>query len=128
MRCIASVLVVAMLISAVPAYAQQGPIAAAASAALAQNNGQSSSGKVGMFWAGIALMGAGATLSILANTALRKEECFFSATFFICEESTPKGIWATGVAMGAAGAILTTIGASRSVVIGPNRIGYRWAF
>lgn len=127
MRLIALALVVTLAAPTV-SFAQEGPIAKAARAALVQGNSQSSSAKVGMFWAGIALMGAGATLSILANTALRKEECYFSALLFVCEEYTPKGIWATGVAMAAAGGILTTIGASRSVVVGPNKIAYRWRF
>lgn len=127
MRLTAFALVITLAVPTA-SLAQGGPIANAATAAITQNNGQSSSGKVGMFWAGIALMGAGATLSILANTALRKEDCFFSSTFFVCEEYTPKGIWAAGVGMAAAGGILTTIGASRSVVVGPNRIAYRWRF
>src|SRR3990167_201574 len=126
-RLVVLMLVFALSIQAVAVQAQ-GPIAQSARAALAQSTGQSSSGKVGMFWAGIALMGTGATLSILANTALRKEECIFSANFFVCEESTPKGIWATGIAMAAAGGILTTIGASKSIVVSPTRVTYRLRF
>ena len=127
MRLIALALVITLVVPTV-SFAQEGPIAQAASAALTQGSGQSSSGRVGMFWAGIALMGAGATLSILANTALRKEECVIAAGFFYCEEYTPKGVWAAGVAMAAAGGILTTIGASKAVQIGPTRIAYRWRF
>jgi len=125
---IALSLILVLSIPAVSLRAQDGPIAKSARAALVQGSGQASSGKAGMFWAGIALMGAGATMSILANTALRKEECFFSLTFFFCEESPNKAMWATGAAIGATGGILTAIGASRSIVIGPNRVGYRLSF
>lgn len=86
---------------------------------------QSSTSGAGMFWGGIALMGAGSTMSILANTALRKEECFVSGAFFFCEESSNKAMWATGSAIAAAGGILTYIGASKSLVFGPGRVGWR---
>lgn len=128
-RLTASALLVALCASTVTLCADGGPIETAATKLLlAQQPSTNQSGKDGMFWAGIALMGSGATMSILANTALRREECFFSTTLFLCVEESNKAVWATGVAIAAAGGILTTIGARKSITIQPGRITYKVRF
>lgn len=128
-RFVTVVLVCAFLVPAIPARADDGPLMTSAVAAArtmqATGGNGGSGGREGLFWAGIALMGAGATMSILANTALRDTNCLVTTFAFTCIEESNKGVWAAGVAIAAAGGIMTTIGARHSVVAGPGRIGYR---
>jgi hypothetical protein len=76
----------------------------------------------GMVWGGLALAGAGATLAILAGTAMKSEGDAYDVCMFlfgdsdICADTkeTNKGLLWTGIGMAGAGATLATIGATRS--------------
>ena len=81
MNTVTTSLLLACLLFSTPVFAA-GPIASSVER-LARANGQQRdirpepSGE-GMFWAGLAMVGAGATLEILLYTALRHEECLIA--------------------------------------------------
>lgn len=89
-------------------------------------------GNKGMMWGGVAMIGAGGALAILGATALKNESCgvveFGFSVIGGCVEETNKALLWTGVGIAAGGATLLAFGASRNVVVGPNRVAYRIRF
>jgi hypothetical protein len=86
----------------------------------------------GMIWSGVALMAAGTTLAILANTTLKNEAaaCVIGVYAEACaaETSTNKPVLITGVALSAVGGVIFDLGlnrhqrASANITFGPKRL------
>lgn len=85
-----------------------------------------------MMWAGLGMAAGGGTLAALAGSVLKTETCGVVGVGFTyvagCTEETNKGLLWTGIGLAAGGATLMTIGASKSVQVGPGTISYRRSF
>lgn len=107
-------------------------VAQAAAAATQQPPRAPRGGRQGMTWAGVAMMGGGATLAVLGATALKNETCGVVEIGFSviagCAEETNKALLWTGVGLAGGGATLLAFGASRKVEVGPGRLAYRVRF
>lgn len=92
------------------------PIADAASRQAAARAGGASAMKRrsrGLMYTGVAIWGGGLTMEILANTALKKEECLVTRSFFVCESGTNKPLLYGGLGVAGAGIVMWLVGAQK---------------
>ena len=123
----AAVVILALIVAAAPTYAQ-GPVEQLGRqivAAQAQQGGFATPPDGNkMLLPAIALLGGGATLSILGVTALKSKGDDYDVCYFfleddnICsdEKETNKGLLWGGIAMAGAGATLAAVGAANSSI------------
>lgn len=75
-----------------------------------------------MMWSGLAMAGGGATLAVLAGSALKTETCGAAVVGYYavgaCIEETNKGLLWTGIGLAAGGSTLAIIGAQPIVARG----------
>jgi hypothetical protein len=130
---IVSALVLSLI---VPAIVVAGPIREsaqrhAATAAAAQP-GEPHRSNTGMMWGGLGLVAGGATMAVLASTALKKETC---AEVYIgwdyvagCVEETNKALLWTGIGAAGGGAVLAILGmsANHNLQFGAGRATYAY--
>jgi hypothetical protein len=81
----------------------------------------------GLKWGGLAMAAGGTTLSILASTTLKKEECFvdFYNNFFVCESGPNQALRWTGAGLTGVGTALAIIGFQhKNIRITPRGVFY----
>ena len=81
----------------------------------------------GLMWAGVGVWGGGLAMEILANTTMKKEECFVSAAFFLCESGTNKPLLWSGLGVAGAGVAMWIVGAQKVPALPSLRFGRRSA-
>lgn len=85
----------------------------------------------GLMFGGLALVGGGAVMAVLASTSAKSTNCAAIVGFgfaYACAEETNRGLLFAGAGLSGLGATLMTIGAQKQIAIGPRRIQFRWKF